>query len=211
MSRIHDALKRAEQERATSLGGNVEPALEQPELQPVSMPEHAHTQTAVMPPLQSSAFSYESLLARCPMAHWSPDTRTMLFFQEDENRKGAEEFRTLRSRLYQIREKLPLKRLMVTVRFKEGKSFVAANGAGDCASARTPRSGDRCRLRSRACTAIRARARCRDCPTICRGMRRVRPSCAQPDGQSLLRACRTPRPRARWNCTPPPAELPCSA
>jgi capsular exopolysaccharide synthesis family protein len=128
MSRIHDALKRAEQERATSLGGNVEPALEQPELQPVSMPEHAHTQTAVMPPLQSSAFSYESLLARCPMAHWSPDTRTMLFFQEDENRKGAEEFRTLRSRLYQIREKLPLKRLMVTSALpKEGKSFVAAN------------------------------------------------------------------------------------
>jgi capsular exopolysaccharide synthesis family protein len=52
----------------------------------------------------------------------------MLFFQEDENRKGAEEFRTLRSRLYQIREKLPLKRLMVTSALpKEGKSFVAAN------------------------------------------------------------------------------------
>ena len=128
MSRIHDALKRAEQERATSLGGSHEPALEQPELQPVSMNEHAHMQTAVMPPIQSSAFSYESLLARCPVLRWSPDTRTMLFFQEDENRKGAEEFRTLRSRLYQIREKLPLKRLMVTSALpKEGKSFVAAN------------------------------------------------------------------------------------
>lgn len=128
MSRIHDALKRAEQERATSMGGSVEPALEQPELQPVSMPEHAHTQTAVMPPMQASAFSYETLLARCPVTRWSPDTRTMLFFQEDENRKGAEEFRTLRSRLYQIREKLPLKRLMVTSALpKEGKSFVAAN------------------------------------------------------------------------------------
>jgi len=128
MSRIHDALKRAEQERATSMGGSVEPALEQPELQPVSMPEHAHTQTAVMPAMQSSAFSYETLLARCSVTRWSPDTRTMLFFQEDENRKGAEEFRTLRSRLYQIREKLPLKRLMVTSALpKEGKSFVAAN------------------------------------------------------------------------------------
>src|SRR6266850_7380201 len=127
MSRIHDALKRAEQERATSLGGHVEPALVQPE-QPVSMPEHAHTHTAVMPLMQSSAFSYETLLARCPVARWSPDTRTMLFFQADENRKGAEEFRTLRSRLYQIREKLPLKRLMVTSALpKEGKSFVAAN------------------------------------------------------------------------------------
>jgi capsular exopolysaccharide synthesis family protein len=52
----------------------------------------------------------------------------MLFFQENENRVGAEEFRTLRSRLYQIREKMPLKRLMVTSALpKEGKSFVAAN------------------------------------------------------------------------------------
>jgi capsular exopolysaccharide synthesis family protein len=125
MSRIHDALKRAEQERATSLGGQVEPAMGQPVLQPVSMPEHAHTQTAVMP---STAMSYDTLLARCPLSKWSPDSRTMLFFEEDENRRGAEEFRTLRSRLYQIREKLPLKRIMVTSALpKEGKSFVAAN------------------------------------------------------------------------------------
>jgi len=123
MSRIHDALKRAEQERATSMGGTVEPTLAQPELQPVNMPEHA--QTAVMP---SSGFSYETLLARCPESKWTPDERTMLFFQEDENRRGAEEFRTLRSRLYQIREKTPLKRIMVTSALpREGKSFVAAN------------------------------------------------------------------------------------
>jgi capsular exopolysaccharide synthesis family protein len=128
MSRIHDALKRAEQDRATSLGGHVEPVFEKPEPQPVSMPEYAQTQTAVMPSMPSSAFSYETLLSRCPVAKWSPDERTMLFFQEDENRRGAEEFRTLRSRLYQIREKLPLKRLMVTSALpKEGKSFVAAN------------------------------------------------------------------------------------
>ncbi len=128
MSRIHDALKRAEQERATSMGGHVEPALGQPELQPVSMPEHVQTPTAVMPSMPGAAFSYEALLAQCPLSNWAPDSRTMLFFQDDENRKGAEEFRTLRSRLYQIREKLPLKRLMVTSALpKEGKSFVAAN------------------------------------------------------------------------------------
>src|SRR5258707_9381373 len=128
MSRIHDALKRAEQDRATSMGGHVEPALERPELQPVSMPEYAQTQTAVMPSISPSAFSYETLLSRCPVAEWNPDERTMLFFKDDENRRGAEEFRTLRSRLYQIREKLPLKRLMVTSALpKEGKSFVAAN------------------------------------------------------------------------------------
>jgi len=127
MSRIHDALKRAEQERASSLGGHVEPALQPPELQPVERPEPVHAATAVMPS-SVAGLSYETLLARCPQTRWEPDSRTMLFFEEDQNRKGAEEFRTLRSRLYQIREKLPLKRLMVTSALpKEGKSFVAAN------------------------------------------------------------------------------------
>jgi protein-tyrosine kinase len=41
---------------------------------------------------------------------------------------GMEEFRTLRSRLYQIREKMPLKKLLVSSSVpREGKSFVAAN------------------------------------------------------------------------------------
>ena len=125
MSRIHDALKRAEQERATSMGGHVEPSAGQPELQPVTMSEHGPSTTAVMP---GSGLNYETLLARCPHSNWSPDSKTMLFFQDDENRRGAEEFRTLRSRLYQIREKLPIKRLMVTSALpREGKSFVAAN------------------------------------------------------------------------------------
>lgn len=129
MSRIHDALKRAEQERATSLGEHIAPTLEQPESQPVSPPELPQIRSdAPAMPTMTSGFSYEALLARCPQAIWTPDPRTMLFFQEDENRMGAEEFRTLRSRLYQIREKLPLKRLMVTSALpKEGKSFVAAN------------------------------------------------------------------------------------
>jgi len=128
MSRIHDALKRAEQERATSLGGHPEPALVQPETAPTfSSATAADGGTAVMPAL-TTALTYESVLAGCPVANWNPDFRTMLFFQNDENRVGAEEFRTLRSRLYQIREKLPLTKIMVTSALpKEGKSFVAAN------------------------------------------------------------------------------------
>ena len=126
MSRIHDALKRAEQERATSTGGHVETTFAPPEVPPVSMPQLAQSGAAVTS--MASGFSYEGLLARCPQTNWTPDLRTMLFFQDDENRIGAEAFRTLRSRLYQIREKLPLKRLMVTSALpKEGKSFVTAN------------------------------------------------------------------------------------
>jgi protein-tyrosine kinase len=127
MSRIHDALKRAEQERATSMGTHVEPAFEQTGTQPESMPLMQSSVATVMPSM-ASGLTYESLLARTPQSTWSPDERTMLFFQDDDSRVGAEEFRTLRSRLYQIREKMPLKRLLVTSALpKEGKSFVAAN------------------------------------------------------------------------------------
>ena len=131
MSRIHDALKRAEQERATSMGTHVEPALDQPQSQNDGPRENVASMqpsgASVMPNL-ASGINYESLLARCPHTEWSPDPRTMLFFEEDDSRVGAEEFRTLRSRLYQIREKMQLKRLLVTSALpKEGKSFVAAN------------------------------------------------------------------------------------
>jgi protein-tyrosine kinase len=127
MSRIHDALKRAEQERATSMGTHVEPAFEQTGPQPEHMPSMQSSVATVMPSM-TSGLTYESLLARTPQSTWTPDERTMLFFQDDDSRVGAEEFRTLRSRLYQIREKMPLKRLLVTSALpKEGKSFVAAN------------------------------------------------------------------------------------
>lgn len=135
MSRIHDALKRAEQERATSMGTHVEPAFDQPGIQREvtgdpqsdSLPSLQPSGVSSMPTI-ASGMTYESLLARTPQGAWSPDERTMLFFQEDDTREGAEEFRTLRSRLYQIREKMPLKRLMITSALpKEGKSFVAAN------------------------------------------------------------------------------------
>src|SRR5207237_6981064 len=54
--------------------------------------------------------------------------KTMLFLNGDDNARGSEEFRTLRSRLYQIREKMTLKKILVTSALpKEGKSFTAAN------------------------------------------------------------------------------------
>ena len=52
----------------------------------------------------------------------------MLFLNGDDSAQGTEEFRTLRSRLYHLREKMPLKNLLVTSALpKEGKSFTAAN------------------------------------------------------------------------------------
>ena len=57
MSRIHDALKRAEQERASSMGTHVEPAFEQPQLQNDghrdSMPSMQSSGATVMPSMTS--------------------------------------------------------------------------------------------------------------------------------------------------------------
>ena len=48
--------------------------------------------------------------------------------ERQRQRQGTEEFRTLRSRLYHLREKMPLKTVLVTSALpKEGKSFTATN------------------------------------------------------------------------------------
>jgi capsular exopolysaccharide synthesis family protein len=150
MSRIHEALKKAEQERAVSQGvsqggsaqGNsaqnsfAPPDSSQPPMrtsQEESMvavasgvPAGGVPLTSAMPSF-ASPFSLDALLARCPHLQWKPDA-TMLFFNGDDSVRGTEEFRTLRSRLYHMREKMTLKKLLITSALpKEGKSFTASN------------------------------------------------------------------------------------
>jgi len=142
MSRIHEALKRAEQDRAASQGGRADsPVMDLPVTEPVpAMPETARvptsaaTATAPAPaasatsPTFSNPFTFDTLLARCAQCEWKPDTKTMLFFNGEENALGTEQFRTLRSRLYQMREKMSLKKILITSALpQEGKSFVSAN------------------------------------------------------------------------------------
>jgi capsular exopolysaccharide synthesis family protein len=63
-----------------------------------------------------------------PEKAWKPDRKSMLSFEGSASRKAAEEFRNLRTRLYQLRDKQPLKSLLITSAVaQEGKSFVAAN------------------------------------------------------------------------------------
>jgi protein-tyrosine kinase len=133
MSRIHEALKRAEEQRAASQGGHVpsaqnaevtvtEPSMAAPHV------ESAPTGVASSMPSFAAQFTVDTLLARCPQHNWAPDMKTMLFFNAEEQTYGTEEFRTLRSRLYQMREKIALKKVLITSALpKEGKSFVAAN------------------------------------------------------------------------------------
>ncbi|HTT24131.1 MAG TPA: CpsD/CapB family tyrosine-protein kinase [Candidatus Sulfotelmatobacter sp.] len=130
MSRIHEALKKAEQERATAQGGGpagfaAAPVAEAPAYEEL---DAAHVASNVGMPDLGGPFSLETLLSRCPLTPWNPDLQTMLFMNGNDSAKGTEEYRTLRSRLYHIRERMPLKKLLVTSALpKEGKSFTSAN------------------------------------------------------------------------------------
>jgi protein-tyrosine kinase len=127
MSRIHEALKKAEQDRAATQGGSMQPnSSTAPLTDPPVFTENPAAGGRVA--AFASPFSVETLLARCPQMAWKPDMETMLFMNGDDSARGTEEFRTLRSRLYQMREKITLKTLLVTSALpKEGKSFTAAN------------------------------------------------------------------------------------
>lgn len=70
----------------------------------------------------------ESITERCPVSRWRLDPRDVLFQNASDRTVGTEEFRTLRSRLYQIRERQPLQTLLVASALPgEGKTFVATN------------------------------------------------------------------------------------
>src|SRR3954469_7844474 len=133
MSRIHEALKKAEQERAAGQGTvqptlATEPVSEVPVLPEVASPRMPESAMAAAMPNFSSPFTVDTLLARCPQMEWKPDLGTMLFMNGDDTKRGTEEFRTLRSRLYHLREKMTLRKLLVTSALpKEGKSFTSSN------------------------------------------------------------------------------------
>jgi len=125
MSRIHEALKRAEQERATRGGhavtGDSSSVLQEMPLQ--TTPDFGNAAIA-----ESSLAEFDARLAQCAKFEWKPDTSVMLFMNGSDGARGTEEYRTLRSRLYHLREKGSLKKLLVTSALpKEGKSFTAAN------------------------------------------------------------------------------------
>ena len=132
MSRIHEALKKAEQERAAGQD-TTQPTLaaETVDIPAMPVPGTSRPTGAVVAPAMpnfSGSFSVETLLARCPQVEWKPDAGTMLFMNGDDAKRGTEEFRTLRSRLYHMREKMNLKKLLVTSALpKEGKSFTSSN------------------------------------------------------------------------------------
>lgn len=138
MSRIHEALKKAAQDRATQsptavTADLVDGAAEiNRHIEPP--PDNSMRQEPVRAAAVETRFkdtgvlTYEELIKRCSHPKWTLDARNSVFVGADSDRVGAERFRTLRSRLYQIAGTQDLKKLLITSSIPaEGKTFVAAN------------------------------------------------------------------------------------
>lgn len=136
MSRIHEALKKAEQERARRPLTPLDPKT--PELSEIG----AATLEDVLPKAAEDALSsissefddgadqltVELITTQVRRFKWTPNPTTMLFFGQEAYAPGTEEFRTLRSGLYGMRDLQPLRTVLITSASpRDGKSFIAAN------------------------------------------------------------------------------------
>jgi protein-tyrosine kinase len=135
MSRIHEALKKAEQERATAqaIGTDILAAspITNPPIQQEAPTENVVVKGLVVDKLAASSagfLRFDDLRKRCAHPDWHLDLNVNVFANPDLSVHGAEQFRTLRSRLYQIRAAQPLRTLLVTSSLpSEGKTFVTNN------------------------------------------------------------------------------------
>jgi protein-tyrosine kinase len=133
MSRIHEALKKAagerQAQRADSAPQGVDLSLDQ--LANVVLPD-GRTVSAE-PPLRLGGTGFEvqvfqDFVKKCTHPVWRINPRLSVFGHGDSPTVGAERFRTLRSRLFQVATTQPLKRLVITSSVPaEGKTFVTAN------------------------------------------------------------------------------------
>jgi len=154
MSRIHEALKKAEQERAAGTARETPSPVVPPEVLQRTEQERAASsarettspvvveatatqaleltsdvaQDVLIVEQPAGPITLEMLLARCPQRRWSPEPKSLLFLNSHNHVHGAEEFRTLRSRLYQMRDRQPLRTVLIaSVLPGEGKTFTTTN------------------------------------------------------------------------------------
>ena len=134
MSRVYEALKNAQDQR--TIRGPLE-AVGTP--QESSIEEPGHNKAALkIPEVLSAArpagatpagpLQLDELRQRCAKPVWKPQLRWNVFPNDRPCGRQAEQFRTLRARLYSLRETRPIQTLLVTsTTVAEGKTFVAMN------------------------------------------------------------------------------------
>lgn len=134
MSRIHEALKRAAQERAAQRADNT--AIGPADLSAENLAGGLLVDNRVR--LESPTITkgddntpflqFQKYVSKCARPVWKMDPSGSVFSSESSLPYGAERFRTLRSRLYQIASTQPIRKLLVTSTLAaEGKTFIAAN------------------------------------------------------------------------------------
>jgi capsular exopolysaccharide synthesis family protein len=133
MSRIHDALKKAAEERASQLPASSSQTFVDV-TEGISRSAQAGNGLDIAPTNRSGkadkqpVVRFEQLLKRCAHPKWTLNPSMSVFGGTDIKKIGAEPFRTLRSRLSQIAGTRMLKRILITSSVPaEGKTFVTAN------------------------------------------------------------------------------------
>jgi protein-tyrosine kinase len=135
MSRIHEALKKAEQERsasqATSAGVLTAPPTANLAMPTIATPDSEGGRSLPTEDLITHSAGYlrfDDLRKHCAHPQWHLDPNVNVFINSALTAHGSEQFRTLRSRLYQMRSSQQLRTLLVTSSVPaEGKTFVTNN------------------------------------------------------------------------------------
>ena len=135
MSRIHEALKKAEQERsavqATSARVLTAAPAASPAISTIAAPDTEGGRSLPTEELIAHSAGYlrfDDLRKHCAHPQWHLDPNVNVFINSALTAHGSEQFRTLRSRLYQMRSSQQLRTLLVTSSVPaEGKTFVTNN------------------------------------------------------------------------------------
>jgi protein-tyrosine kinase len=152
MSRVHEALRRAEQLLESTPGA--EPGVPQDPLSlvvpeeagvagqeiPIEIPRPANRANGVAKADQKSVeVDWRNFLSRCESIPFSPAPETHLIDVERPHEVPAEEFRSLRTRLNHLQSQQDLRLIVVTSASPaEGKTFTAVNLALAQAQLETP-------------------------------------------------------------------------
>jgi protein-tyrosine kinase len=138
MSRIHEALKKAELDgSAASTLKDVRPLDREAA---VASKQDGVVQLAAevkneinLPSVAdfsqgTRSLRFEDISAKCAQGSWRPDPEMNVFVKPSLNREASEQFRTLRSRLYHLRADNSMRVVLITSPISgDGKTFVANN------------------------------------------------------------------------------------
>jgi protein-tyrosine kinase len=138
MSRIHEALKKAEREKAAQSPAGERATLHQV-VDDMDVPVFSSQRIAAgaVRPAETvrsgriaggAILQFDDLVQRCTHPEWKSDSALRISLAGDSGKIVGERFRTLRSRLYQIAGTRTLRRVLITSSLPaEGKTFVATN------------------------------------------------------------------------------------